>query len=124
MDRRQMNLRVMEVCAEPAQAEFASEIRYRLYSIGDREYLYDPVFALLDTLDAEDQDRRVVRACQALLIEFGFFRPMPQDEIDATVSSRPGPVWIFKRGGIAYTTDEYQSEWEDAAEAGWAEETA
>lgn len=112
-----MNDRVME-CAKASKA-FGEEIEHFLL-VGDREYHYDPVFALFDAMNLEDQKRAVVDTCRTLLIEFGFFRVMPQDEIDATTVSPGISKWVFKRGGVAYTTDEHEDDWTDAVEPGWA----
>lgn len=114
LTRRQMNLRVMEEAKR--LPGFGEEIRHFM-SIGDREYDYDPVFALFDAMNMETQTRAVIDTCRTLLIEFAFYRVMPQHEIDNTEVSPGISKWHFKRGGTAYTSDEPESVWEDAAEA-------
>lgn len=113
MNREQMN----ELIVNHPDTELQSEIEHHL-SIEDREYPYDPLCALLDIEDRAESDRefpenrRLLRACHDVLIELGFYRVMPQDEI-ASVTVTRGTKWCFKKAGVAYTTDHLVCDWFD-----------
>lgn len=94
--------------------EFAGEVSYFVNDIGDREYAYDELSALFDIEDRnedKDGDRALLTFCRCLLIDIGFYRVMPQDEIDATTVSH-GTPWAFKHKRVAYTTDQIVEDWQ------------
>lgn len=96
--------------------EFQAEIDHYVHGVDDREYAYDEVSALFDmeerAEDPEDGDRRLLKICRQALIAIGFYRVMPQHEIDSTVRSGGGPVWSFKLNKVAYTTDHTVEAWQ------------
>jgi hypothetical protein len=103
-----------DVKALPDAPPLGSEIAHYM-SVDDREYAYDEVSALFDALalaEHETKDREIMGRARALLIKHGFYREMPADEIASTFRTKPGPVWDFKLGGIAYTTDYTVEEWQ------------
>lgn len=104
--------------------EFQSEIRYHCHDIereDDDEIPYDEVAALFDiedrAEDPQDGDRRLLKLCRQALIEIGFYRVMPQEEIDSTTRSGGGPVWCFRLNKLAYTTDHNAEAWQFPSEA-------
>lgn len=92
--------------------EFLGEIEHFM-GIEERDYDYDEVSALFDAMNLENQSNSVVRTCRNVLIEFGFFRVMPDEEIENTYVSNGRVPWNFKLKGVAYTTDETDEEWFD-----------
>lgn len=72
----------------------------------ERDYEYDELDALFDTEDNAEgwKKRGLLRQCRMLLIEIGFYRIMPQSEIDNTWVSG-GTKWDFRLDGEAYTGD-------------------
>lgn len=105
--------------------EFKDEIDFHLCL--DREYgdNYDEVSALFDvedraemwgteaaTPDQRKAARRLLKIARRVLIDIGFYRVMPQDEIDNTFTSSGRAPWSFKLDGVAYTTDETTEEWQ------------
>lgn len=121
MTRDEMNQAVLSVDDE----EFQSEIRYFRDDI-DREdedgIGYDTVSALFDLEDQLERGdwgcgrRRLLTLCRKTLITIGFYRVMPQDEIDSTFSSAGGPVWCFKLNKVAYTTNHNVESWQFPAQ--------
>jgi len=104
-----------------AGGEFDSEIDHYVNGIDDREYAYDEVSALFDLYDvevSERHDRHMIRLCRRLLIAAGFYRVMPQDEIDSTFRSSGRKVWDFVQDGVKYTTDHTTESWQ------WPEQVA
>lgn len=88
-------------------------------TLDDREYAYDEVSALFDAYalaEQETKDRRIIDAARTLLIEVGFYRVMPDEEIADTFMSSGRSPWNFKRGGVAYVTDFNTDSWQ------WPEE--
>ncbi len=106
--------------------ELQSEVDYHLNSVDredddDGEGVYDKVSALFDVYERAEQysNRKLVSACRDILIEVGFYRVMSPEEIANTFFSH-GPVWSFKRSGVAYTTDYKVHAWQFALD-GWNE---
>ncbi|AKF13603.1 hypothetical protein PHIN3_340 [Sinorhizobium phage phiN3] len=110
MNRKEM----IEAICEVSSLEFQTEIGHFM-GIDEREYDYDQVSALFDAMNMEGQTRHVVTIARSLLIQFGFYRPMPQDEIENTYVSGGRVPWFFKLNGIRYTSDETDEEWFDPA---------
>lgn len=124
MTRQEM----IEIIKSFDDANFQSEIRHYM-SIEDREYAYDEVCAVFDVEEACEEflkdrsadkasakeTRATLKFARRALIAIGFYRVMPQEEIDNTWSSS-GYIWNFKEKGVAYTSDETVSEWFDGAE--------
>lgn len=79
----------------------------------ERDYDYDELDALFDIEDRAEifKERGLLTACRRLLIEVGFYRAMPQEEINNT-SISSGTTWYFKLGGTAYTSDYSQFSFE------------
>lgn len=92
-------------------ADVRGEIEHYL-GIEDREYNYDAVCALIDAEEAEGQSRTMVRKLRSMMIDIGYYRVMPQEEIENTFTSH-GTPWVFKMDGVAYTSDRSSSEWFD-----------
>lgn len=110
MNRQQMN----EAIRARGPGSFQEEINHFML-IEEREYDYDELCALFDTMNMEGQERPVITVARTLLIEFGYYRPMPQEEIDNTYTSGGRVPWHFKLNGIRYTSDETEEEWFDPA---------
>lgn len=96
--------------------EFQGEVDHFVHGVEEREYAYDEVSALFDiedrAEDPHDGDRRLLKLCRQTLIAIGFYRVMPQDEIDSTFRSGDGSVWCFKLNKLAYTTDHNVGDWQ------------
>lgn len=108
---------MIKIILQHPDKEFQSEVQHHTHGIDDREYAYDEVTALFDIEQrAEDHAkkhadaRRLLKIARDLLIQIGFYRVMPQDEINNTFVSS-GTKWAFKLNGVAYTTDETTDEW-------------
>lgn len=121
MDRQQMISLVRAV----ADKEFASEVNYFVHGIDEREYGYDEVSALFDILDRSEQaiadyddpklkreSRRLLKVARETCIAIGFYRVMPQEEIDNTYTSSTRAPWTFKLKGVAYTSDDPADDWQ------------
>jgi hypothetical protein len=106
-----------------ADPELQDEVDYFLNL--DREYEYDEVSALFDienrmeicvaeadTPTHRRQASRLLRVARRALIDIGFYRVMPPEEIDNTFTSSGRAAWAFKLEGHAYTTDETAEEWQ------------
>lgn len=107
---------MIETINAKAKGFLREEIDYSMSL--DRDYEYDELDALFDTeCRAEDfKERGLLLSCRRLLITIGFYRVMPQNEIDNTwVSS--GTKWDFKLGGVAYTADESRYVFEEKLKA-------
>lgn len=104
---------ILRQISATAKGELASEISFHCHGIDGREYDFDALSALFDIEERAEEDgpRSLLTAARRLLIQLGFYRWMPPEEQAATIVSR-GPVWSFKLGGVAYTTDELVSEWQ------------
>lgn len=118
MKRAEMNALVMGT----ATASFREELEHYLWGVDDREYEYDPVFAVFDIEDRnglKEGDKRLLREARKLLIAIGYYRPMTDEDIRNTwVSS--GTKWAFKMGGVPYDAVGPSESWcdptaEDAA---------
>jgi hypothetical protein len=85
----------------------------------DREYAYDEVTAAFDAEDRAEtwvqegnvEARPLLKAARQALIDIGFYRSMPGQEIDNTYTSTGGSPWAFKLAGIPYTHDEPAEGW-------------
>lgn len=109
LSREQM----VSLIKEKAPKELRDEIGHYM-TIEEREYPYDEVMAVLDTLvrqEDEDGDKKLLKQARQILIDLGFFRVMPQEEIDNTFRSGRGPVWDFALKGVKYTSDFTYEEW-------------
>ena len=96
-------------------ATLRSEIAHQL-SVDREEWdgaPYDEVSALLDTLQlAEDTlQKALVKNCRRILIDIGFYRVMPAEEVASTVTSNGGAPYAFRMDGTAYTTDFNHDAW-------------
>lgn len=107
-----------------ADAEFQDEVGHHM-GIEERDYSYDEVSALFDvedraetwgveaaTPDQRKAARRLLQVARRVLIDIGFYRVMPPEEIDSTVTLSGRAAWAFKLEGHAYTTDEITEEWQ------------
>ena len=106
---------MIDIVKAVKDTDFQSEIRYFTNDIEERDYVYDELSALFDILDRNDQkdgDKRLLKVARQVLIDLGFFRIMPQDEIDNTYTSSGRSPWDFKLGGVPYTTDETHEHWQ------------
>ena len=112
MTRQEMNELIRKVSGN----DLAGEIEHQM-SIEDREYPYDEVCALLDAESKAESEKyaATLKQARALLIAIGFYRVMPQAEIDSILFSTRSP-WNFKSYGIAYTTDFTTEEWFNGVE--------
>jgi hypothetical protein len=121
-----MNTRkdMIEAVRAVEDTEFQDEVAYYM-DLDREEDGYDEVSALFDIerlcddwlRDAETaENRKAVRRLQKVawrsLIAIGFYRVMPQEEIDSTVTSSGRQPWAFKLDGTAYTTDETVHDWQ------------
>lgn len=78
--------------------------------VDNGETLLDAFLTLDDLSDTEQSLVRYRTACRKVLIDAGFYRPMSQEEIDSTTTSRGYP-WDFKMKGIAYRGSESMQGW-------------
>ena len=111
-----MNDRADKIAAVMAAAPkgLRDEIAYLTCDIGERDYAYDELSAVFDIEDRNEQsggERALLNAARAALIAIGFYREMLEEEQRATQRSS-GPVWCFKQGGVAYTSDETVDDWQ------------
>jgi hypothetical protein len=85
----------------------------------EREYAYDEVAAAFDTEDRAETwvheghsgARSLLKAARQSLIDIGFYRPMPPQEIEETYTSHGRSPWTFKLFGIPYTHDDPAELW-------------
>jgi hypothetical protein len=96
---------------------FQEEVSHLVHGVDDREYDYDELDALFDIEERSEHGslahRGLLKQCRQLLTQMGFYRAMPQDEIDNTWVSG-GTKWHFKMGGVPYTSDYNASTWVEA----------
>lgn len=98
--------------------EYQNEVSYYVHDIGEREYAYDELSAAIDIEerseqaihDSDDQKikhqyRRLLKVARQALIAIGYYRVMPQEEIEQTYVSF-GTAWTFKLDQIAYTLND------------------
>lgn len=80
----------------------------------ESDEVYDTCDALLEIYDMAEcnSELKLIKECRLILIDLGFYRIMPQSEIDNTTVSR-GTVWDFKIKGTAYTSDSTFNDWPD-----------
>ena len=72
------------------------------------EQPYDVADAFLDVENLSDTEKAYVEyraECRRILIDVGYYRIMPQKEIDDTIVTS-GTKWAFKLKGVAYTQDQ------------------
>ena len=92
----------LKTCSEEMRTEIdflVNGVDHELPEEGEEEY--DEVQAFMDI---DDRDDAFQRECRKILIDIGYYRVMPQAEIDSTYVSS-GKKWDFKRKGIPYTQD-------------------
>lgn len=107
---------IIELINAQANGFLREEIDYSMTL--DRDYIYDELDALFDTEDrAEDfKERGLLVSCRRLLIEIGFYRVMPESEINNTYVSS-GTKWDFRLNGTAYTADDSRYTFEERLKA-------
>lgn len=92
-------------CTNKALTE---EIQTMMDDAGETEL---EAFLLIDDLaDTSIEWARYRAACRSVLIDAGYYRPMSQEDIDSTLTSRGYP-WDFKMKGIAYQGLESMQGW-------------
>ena len=105
---------------EATSTPLGGEIEHHTHVDG-RDYAYDEVSALFDAYafaENETKDLRVIRRARELLIEHGFYRIMPPEEIANTWHFPARTAWDFKLKKQPYTTDYTINDWQ------WPEEIA
>lgn len=108
------NIAKLAITEINSRSKLGEEIGYYLgVQTENEEYSGKPdyVDAVFQTeCFAEDnEDRAMLKLARSLLIRAGYYRIMPQSEIDSTVVSL-GAKWAFKQDGVAYTLDYSASE--------------
>lgn len=104
--------RANEIVMDSADPELQAELQYLLKSV-ERYEPYDAIDAVFDIEDRahENEDLNLLKFSREALIKIGFYRVMPEAEIEATVVSGGRDPWDFKLEGLAYTSDFTIEEW-------------
>lgn len=113
MTRDQMRQRILQSRSQPFRDEIAHQMGV------EREYAYDEVAAAFDVEDRAETwvdeghagARSLLVAARQALIDIGYYRAMPQQEIADTYTSNGRSPWAFRLFGLPYTSDDPAEIW-------------